>query len=71
MGRKRSYWVYSAGLAVTWAVLLVAVVATRGAHHARPVFYVFAGFAISWVSGTIARYTYPPPARWAGRNPPN
>ncbi len=70
MVRGRSYWIYSAGLAVTWAVLLVAVVAARGVHHARPLFYVFGGFCIAWVSGTIARYTYPPPARWS-RNPPS
>jgi len=71
VGRKRSYWIYSAGLAVTWAVLLVVVVATRGVHHARPLFYVFGGFCICWVSGTIARYTYPPPARWTSGNRPN
>ena len=29
-----------------------------------PYLWVFGGFAIAWVSGTIARYVYPPPARW-------
>jgi hypothetical protein len=29
------------------------------------VLMVFGGFAIGWVSTTIARYVYPPPAKWA------
>jgi hypothetical protein len=28
---------------------------------------VFAGVAIGWASGTVARYTYPPPRRWLQR----
>lgn len=58
----RNYWLYSIGLAVAWAILLV-VLALIGA-FAPPILWLFAGFAIAWVSGTIARYVYPPPARW-------
>jgi hypothetical protein len=25
---------------------------------------VFGGWVIAWVSGTIARFVYPPPDRW-------
>jgi hypothetical protein len=30
----------------------------------RRSYWLFAGFVIAWASGTIARYVYPPPARW-------
>ena len=50
MLRFRNYWIYSAGLAIAWAVVLILL--------------VFFGFCIGWVSTTIARYVYPPPKRW-------
>ena len=59
---RRSYWVYSIGLALVWAALLV-VLALIGA-LALPILWLFAGFVVAWASGTIARYVYPPPARW-------
>ena len=64
MLRYRNYWIYSAGLAVAWAVVLVVVLLTRGDDTIRTVLLVFAGFCIGWVSTTIARYVYPPPRRW-------
>jgi hypothetical protein len=57
-----NYWTYSIGLAVVWAILLGGM-AAAGALTA-PVLWLFAGFAICWISGTIARYVYPPPAKW-------
>lgn len=60
---RRNYWVYSIGLAVVWAIILLLV----GILHPQvlPTFaMVFGGFAICWVSATIARYVYPPPVKW-------
>ncbi len=60
----RNYWVYSVGLAVVWAIVLILAFIIRGAVGAQPFLLVFGGFAIAWVSETIARYVYPPPDRW-------
>jgi len=61
--RLRNYWIYSIGVAVAWAIVLSIVAATK--HDKLPLFLlVVGGWAIGWVSGTIARYTYPPPHRW-------
>ena len=65
MRRFSNYWIFSAGLAIGWAAALVirlVVLPGRG-----EILYVFAGFWISWVATTIARYVYPPPKRWEGR----
>ena len=61
---KRNFWVFSAGLAVAWAVVLILSAVIGGEHRLDKVLPVFAGFAIGWVATTIARYVYPPPARW-------
>lgn len=58
----RSYWIYSVGLAVAWAVILI--VGAMAGHHEKTLALLCAGFAIGWVSTTIARYVYPPPAQW-------
>jgi len=60
----RNYWIYSAGLAVAWAVALMLTLRIRGQDGARTLLPVFGGFCIGWVSTTIARYVYPPPRRW-------
>jgi hypothetical protein len=60
----RNYWIYSAALAVAWAVVFVLVAALRGPAAVSGVLPVFLGFCIGWVSTTIARYVYPPPRRW-------
>lgn len=67
MFRFRNFWVYSIGLAVVWAIVLSLALAFRGQQGAQPYLLVFGGFAIGWVSTTIARYIYPPPANWKGR----
>ena len=64
MTRLRNYWVYSIGLAVAWAVVLLLRLAIGGTPGVRTVLLVFLGFCIGWVSTTIARYVYPPPKRW-------
>ncbi len=61
----RSYWAYSIGVGVVLAIVL-AIVATAEPYDLHTFLLVFAGFAIGWVSGTIARYAYPPPHKWTG-----
>ncbi len=64
MLRFRNYWIYSAGLAIAWAVVLLLALAVGGTQRAQTTLLVFFGFCIGWVSTTIARYVYPPPKRW-------
>ena len=64
MLRFRNFWIYSAGLAIVWAVVLILTLAIRGKESTQPVLLVFLGYCIGWVSTTIARYVYPPPKRW-------
>jgi hypothetical protein len=67
MMKYRNYWLYSAGCLVVWGIVL-GVVASRGVHsRTENVLLVFGGFAVAWVSGTIARFVYPPPRRWTDR----
>jgi hypothetical protein len=67
MRGQRSYWVYSVGLAVAWAIVFGVDHAIHGSPGVRTVLPVFLGFCIGWVTTTIARYVYPPPARWTAR----
>jgi len=60
----RNFWIYSAGLAIAWAVVLILTRMIRGSESAQTTRLVFFGFCIGWVSTTIARYVYPPPKRW-------
>ena len=64
MLRFRNYWIYSVGLAIAWAVVLLLTLAVGGTERAQITLLVFFGFCIGWVSTTIARYVYPPPKRW-------
>ena len=64
MLRFRNYWIYSAGLAIAWAVVLLLTLVIGGRERAQTTPLVFSGFCIGWVSTTIARYVYPPPKRW-------
>ncbi len=64
VSRFRNYWVYSAGLAIAWAIVLILVLSLKGPSAGSAVLLVFAGFVIGWVSTTIARYVYPPARRW-------
>lgn len=64
MLRFRNFWIYSAGLAIAWAVALILIRMIRGSESVQTTLLVFFGFCIGWVSTTIARYVYPPPKRW-------
>jgi hypothetical protein len=68
MARRRNYWTYSAGLLVTWLIVLIVTTVVGGRDRARVMLMVFGGFTIGWVSTTIARYVYPPPATWTRTN---
>jgi hypothetical protein len=59
--RPRTYTTYSIGCAVVWAVILAAVFTHAGdtTRHTFAVF--FGGWAIGWLSASIARVVYPPP----------
>ena len=64
MLRFRNYWIYSAGLAIVWAIVLILARTIRGSEGMQTYLLVFYGYCIGWVSTTIARYVYPPPNRW-------
>jgi hypothetical protein len=69
--RKGTYTGYSIGVGIVWAVLLVLVWLLGPAGKLHTVLVVFGGFAIGWLSATIARYVYPPPKKYrqAGGGP--
>jgi hypothetical protein len=58
-----TYAGYSIACAIVWAVILGVVRACTGnaTRHTFAVF--FGGWAIGWLSATIARVVYPPPKR--------
>jgi hypothetical protein len=60
----RKYWLYSAGLAVVWCVVIALSLGLGGEERLHKILPVFLGFLLGWLSTTIARYVYPPPARW-------
>lgn len=64
MTKYRNYWVYSIGCFAVWGVLLVLVASRGTSSKTHTVLLVFAGWTIGWVSGTVARFVYPPPRRW-------
>jgi hypothetical protein len=61
---RRRYTVYAIGCAIAWAILLIVLEATESSHRMGFVWCVFGGWIIGWVSATIARFVYPPPAKW-------
>jgi membrane-associated phospholipid phosphatase len=62
--RRGTYTVYSIGVAVVWAVILVLTSVFASADKRHTIFVVFGGFVIGWLSATIARYVYPPPKKY-------
>jgi hypothetical protein len=56
----RTYTAYSIACAIVWAVILI-VVATVSPAKLHIFLIVFSGWAIGWLSATIARSVYPPP----------
>jgi predicted ABC-type sugar transport system permease subunit len=63
--RLRNYWAYSVGVGVALAAVAGIVAATKP-DNLDTFLLVFAGWAIGWVSGTIASFVYPPPHKWTG-----
>jgi hypothetical protein len=64
MKARGNYWLYSIGCGVVWAIILT-ITAVKGHSQAtHNILLVFGGWAIAWVSTTIARFVYPPPKRW-------
>jgi membrane-associated phospholipid phosphatase len=61
--RFRNYWAYSIGVGIALAAVAGIVAATKP-DNLHTFLLVFAGWGIGWVSGTIARYVYPPPRKW-------
>ena len=43
-------------------LILASLLASPSERHT--IFVVFGGFAIGWLSATIARYVYPPPKKY-------
>ena len=62
--RMRSYTTYSIAVGIVWAVLLLLASLLDSASTRHNIFVVFLGFAIGWLSATIARYVYPPPKKY-------
>ena len=44
--------------------LIFAIGAVHPKNTGHTIVLVFGGWALGWLSATIARYVYPPPARW-------
>ncbi len=61
---RRKYAVYAVGCAIAWAIVLSILATTETSHRMAYVWCVFFGWIIGWVSATIARYVYTPPAKW-------
>lgn len=59
--RYQTYTAYSIGCGIVWAVILTAVWARAGEHTRHNFALLAGGWAIGWLSATIARVVYPPP----------
>jgi hypothetical protein len=55
------YLGFSAGCAIAWAVIWVLLAALASTKTVHTMGYVFLGWAIGWVTATIARLVYPAP----------
>ncbi len=64
MNRFRNYWVFSAAIAVVWAIAITLHTVIGGGSTLRDTLLIFGGFTIGWVATTIARYVYPPARLW-------
>jgi hypothetical protein len=64
INRFRNYGIFSAALAIVWAIVIILRTFMGGESTLRDTFLIFGGFAIAWVATTIARHVYPPTKRW-------
>ena len=62
--KARTYTAYSIAVGIVWAVILVLASVFASTSKWHNIFVVFLGFAIGWLSATIARYVYPPPKKY-------
>jgi hypothetical protein len=56
-----TYTAYSIGCGIVWALILLATASQASSARFHQVLLVFFGWAIGWLSATIARAVYPPP----------
>jgi hypothetical protein len=69
--RYGTHTIYSIGVGVVSAVVLVLTSIFAPAATRHSIVVVFGGFVIGWLSATIARYVYPPPKKYRrGTNDP-
>lgn len=61
--KLRTYTAYSIACGLVWAVVLTVVWARTDSTTLHTLALVCAGWAIGWLSATIARVVYPPPRR--------
>jgi hypothetical protein len=61
VNRYRTYKAYSIAAFIVWAVILAAMAIAGTSHKTHTFLLVFAGWAIGWLSATIARSVYPHP----------
>jgi len=70
MTKYRNYWIFSIACFLVWGVLFAVVGAQGMSDKTHTILLVFGGWVIAWVSGTIARFVYPPPSRWLPSDAP-
>ena len=61
VNRYRTYKTYSIVAFIVWGVILAAVAMGSTSHKTHTFLLVFGGWAIGWLSATIARSVYPHP----------
>ena len=69
-GRPFTYRAYSIGAFIIWVVILLVAVLLLSPAQDRQLLIVFLGWVIGWISTTIARAFYPPPADTGRTNQP-
>lgn len=62
--RYGTYTGYSVGVAIVWAARLLITALLGSRDRFKKNLLVFSGFALGWLSATIARYVYPPPRKY-------
>jgi hypothetical protein len=68
-GFLNSYWAYSLGCGVTWAIIWAIRGRTASGEKQRNLLVYFWGWVAGWTSATIARLVYPPPKRRESAGP--
>lgn len=58
---RPNYLGFSIGCAIAWAVIWILLASLASTHTVHAMAYVFPGWAIGWLTATIARVVYPAP----------